>query len=213
MRHLNSGLALAGLAALVLAGCGEKVDATKDGATAPAATTTAPAVGEVATPETMPSRKPGLWAQTITAEGAPPMVIKVCLDAATDKQMSVMGSQASKQACPDSKMVRTATGYDVTATCNMGSGGTSVTKGVVSGDYNAKYEVDLTSTTTGAALAQRNGTAKVKLVAEWQGPCPADMSPGDQVMPGGMTINMTGFDPEKARAIAKDAAAAAAKAQ
>ena len=48
----------------------------------------------------------------------------------------------------------------------------------------------MTSTTTGGPLPQANGVHKIAIEATWQGPCPADMKPGDMEMPGGMKINM-----------------------
>lgn len=207
MLRRKSGLVIAGLGALALSACGEKTETTKTAtATTTAATTTAEAGGPL-DPNAPPKRKPGLWQQTISSGGTVAMASKVCLDAATDAQMSIAGAQASKNACPGAKTARAADGgYTIDATCNMGSGGTVATHAVMKGDFNNAYEVDVNSTTTGAAAPQMNRSDKIKIMAKWLGPCPAGMQPGDMQMANGMTINMTGFDPAKARAMAKEAA-------
>ena len=51
------------------------------------------------------------------------------------------------------------------------------------------YKMEITSTTSGAAMAQANGTHKMAMEAKWEGPCPANMKVGDIQLPGGMTIN------------------------
>jgi len=72
----------------------------------------------------------------------------------------------------------------------MGSGGTVVSEGTATGDFNTSYTVQVQSTTSGASAPQMNGAHKVSIASEWLGACPAGMAPGDMELPNGMKINM-----------------------
>lgn len=208
MRHLNKSLVLAGVAALALGACDNKKSETTTTSTTTTTTTTAAAAGPIDA-NSLPKRKPGLWEQSISADGSAPMVMKICLDAATDAQLSMAGAQASKDACSENKITRSGDGFTVNATCNMGSGGKVVSTGTIKGDFQSAYEVAVNSTTSGASVPQMNRASAVKISAKWVGACPEGMAPGDQQMPNGMVINLSQFDPAKARALAKEAAAGA----
>ena len=149
----------------------------------------------------MPKRKAELWEQTMDAASisggqAMHQVASVCVDPASEGEMAAMGLQMSKDMkCTEQRVTRTATGMEFTSTCPMGDSGTVASKGVMTGDFNASYKMEMTSTTTGAAAEQMNGEHKMTLTAVWKGPCPADMKPGDirlsgvPGMPAGATIN------------------------
>ena len=64
------------------------------------------------------------------------------------------------------------------------------TEGQITGDMNTRYTNRMTSTTTGAAVAHMNRTTAMTAEGVFEGPCPADMKPGDMEIPGGMRFNM-----------------------
>jgi hypothetical protein len=178
---------LAATATLALAACskpaGEKA-ASAEGAAKPA-TATAPAAG----PAAMPNRKPGLWKQTVSTAGMT-QTSSICLDKAVESKLAVWGAGASKDMCKQTAMAPTAGGWSFTSTCDMGTGGTTTTKGTVAGSFDTSYKVEASSVTEGAGAPQMNGEHRMLMEATWQGPCPADMKPGDMALPNGMKINM-----------------------
>ena len=176
---------MVGVALVALAACSKKEDAAKTGDAAPAVAT--------AGPVTMPSRKAGLWSQTISTAGMN-QTMKICFDADTDKKMTVWG-QAMNDAsqCSKNSVVPIAGGFKVESVCNMGEAGTIASTATVSGDFNSAYTVKVASTTTGATMAQANGAHAVDITAKWEGPCPAGMKGGDLQMagmPAGVTMNL-----------------------
>jgi hypothetical protein len=142
----------------------------------------------------MPSRKPGLWKQTIASSRAgkaqPPLVSTICMDPTVDKAMSVFGQNAGQSACSSNAVSRTPTGYKFGSVCKMGGAGTITSQGAASGDFNTNYKVVMNSVTTGASMAAMNGASSTTITATWAGACPAGTKPGDMTMPGGIKINM-----------------------
>lgn len=203
---MKMGAWIAGAAALaLLAGCNKAEEKT---ASAPEAGKEA---AVASTPETITAakRKPGLWSHT-TAVAGMNQTSKICIDEKTDAEFSAFGQKMAKDACSDQRMTRRLDGsIEFSSTCNLGAGGTVTSQGVATGDFNSRYQVKMTSTTTGAQMAQANGTRDMTLEAVWEGPCPADMKPGDiriagmPGMPNGVTINPSelarqgGMTPEK----------------
>ena len=193
----RSMILLASVAALAtLAACSKKTDTTAaNGAatgTAANTTATAPASSNPAVPASFPSRKAGLWEQTVSSDQFH-QTMRMCLDEATDAKMKVWGSQmrGGKADCAEQKITpHLGGGWDFHAVCNMGESGTVTSEGQATGDFNSHYTVDVTSTTAGSPMAQANGVHKVKMDATWKGPCPADMKGGDMELPGGMKINV-----------------------
>jgi hypothetical protein len=173
-------------AALALGACGKPAGdkaASAEGA-GKAATATAPAG-----PMTMPSRKPGLWQQTVTTTGMQ-QVSSICLDKASEAKLSVWGTGASKDMCQQSEISPVPGGWAFKSSCDMGTGGKTVSHGTITGDFDSSYKLQAESTTEGAGAPQMNGAHMMSMEATWEGPCPPDMKPGDMTLPGGMKINM-----------------------
>ena len=183
---MKRAMLVCGAAVLALTACQKKTETAATGET-PAASATAPA--ESAGPMTPPPSKAGLWEQTVSMAEMRQST-KLCLDEATDKQMAWWGSQAAKSTCSEQKISGHGGGWDFHSVCAIPGGGTTTSDGTATGDFNSHYKVDVTSTTTGGPMPQANGVHKVSIEATWQGPCPADMKPGDMSLPGGMKINM-----------------------
>ncbi len=187
MRHV-AWLSVSAVGLLALAACSKKADT-------PAATGEAkPAAAAMPSMTTPPSRKPGLWSQTMSSADMN-QTMKVCLDADTDAKMSVWGQAMGKDMCSKNSFSRTPGGWSFESVCAMGEAGTVTSKGVVTGDFNSAYTVKISSTTTGSSMPQANGAHEMSLNANWEGACPAGMKGGDVriSMPGmdkTMTINL-----------------------
>ena len=171
---------LAGAASLALAGCHKKEEQQATGNAA------APVKAET------PKRKPGLWKQTIMIEelGAVQSA-SLCLDADTDSKVSWWAQQGVRSGCAKNDIQRQPDGsWKFSSVCQMAGGIKMTTNGSAVGDFDSKYEVKAETTTTGAPMAQMNGTRTVTIDAAWQGPCPAGMQPGDMDLPDGRRVNM-----------------------
>lgn len=179
------GMTVLAVSALALAACGKK-DSDK-AAPVPGAASEAPAGADDIT---APTRKAGLWRQTVTSAGVT-QTMRLCTDEATEAKFSVWGGQASKDMCSKQEVKRGLTG-DITFTsvCDMGSGGKVTTTGSMKGDFASKYTVTAKSVTEGAGAPQMNGEHDMLMEAVWEGPCPADFRPGDMEVAGGYKFNI-----------------------
>jgi hypothetical protein len=186
---MKRAIGISAMALLALAACQKKAETATATGTAAPAVATAPEAS--AGPMTPPPRKPGLWAQTVSMAQMT-QTTKLCLDTASDKQMAWWGSQAAKSTCEEQSITPHAGGgWDFRSVCRSPAGGTTTSAGTATGDFSSHYRVDVTSTTTGGPMPQANGEHKIAIEASWQGPCPADMKPGDMEMPGGMRVSVS----------------------
>lgn len=186
MRRLHS-LTAATAAVLALAACGDRDEAEKAGE-APSAGT---ASGKMASGAT-PRLRAGLWQVTMTGDG-PESTARMCLDDAVQAKMNVVGAQAAGGNCEPSAMTPNPGGgwrYRTVCDYSAAGGGTSVSEGVMTGDLTTGYTSRTTVTTTGAQVAHMNRSTTLTGEGAYEGPCPADMKPGDMTIPGGMKFNM-----------------------
>jgi len=186
---MRLAIVVSGMALLALGACGKGVTSEKiiTKSTSVDASATAPAA-----PASMPARKAGLWEQKISM---PQMTqtTKMCLDAAFDQKMKVWGGAAGKSDCSEQRITpHLGGGWDFHSVCKMGESGTVTSDGSATGDFGSHYKVEVNSVTSGSPMPQANGPHKILIEADYKGPCPADMKPGDMEMPGGMKINMEG---------------------
>jgi hypothetical protein len=117
-------------------------------------------------------------------------VSRVCIDKAVEQRFTAWGQASREGACGPGKVTPRPGGWDFASSCDMGENGRSETTGAVTGDFSRSYKLEARSTVSGAAAPEMNGTHRMSLEAVWQGPCPANMQPGDMILPGGMKINM-----------------------
>lgn len=168
------------LACLGLAGCsggdGSKRTETAEGGLSAEA------------PAAVPMLREGVWTVTTTPGENPAVVTRMCVDRAMQKRMSLLGGQLGAH-CTENSVRPQAGGYAMRAVCTAPGGGQSVSEGRVTGDLNSDYRSEMTVTTTGAPMAQMNGTSRIVSTAVHGGACPADMRPGDMEM-NGMRINV-----------------------
>ena len=186
MRNIQR-LAPLALVALTLSACNKPASPSKVGGEA--AATKADAVA-------IPARKAGLWEQTILHDGRPAMgpigsKISLCLDADTDRTISVFGRQASRDVCQRHVLTRGPDGsFAFSSSCALPSGGTVTSKGAASGDFASNYVVRTESDVSGAPFERMNGHHVMQMTATWKGPCPSGMKPGDMMTAAGFKVNM-----------------------
>jgi hypothetical protein len=169
----SEGAAFACVMALTaLSGCG-KVDGVGSAATAP-------------------SRKAGLWEQVLTRDGKPGRlgVLTLCVDAATDHQLSVFGRHVGKGDC-ERTVNRDAAGvYHFASACTLSNGTLVKTMGTASGDFGSGYRVHSEVNISDAPLAPMNGMHVVDITGRYVGACPATMKPGEVSLGSGLKVNM-----------------------
>ncbi|HEY0437305.1 MAG TPA: SIMPL domain-containing protein [Phenylobacterium sp.] len=184
-----------GCAALALAACSKTgTKAAADGGAA-----AAPVASAAPTSSSPPARKAGLWEQSMSMSlpsGEKHQIaqaIRTCVDAASEAKLKWWATEnrPGKTMCSEESVTpKLGGGWAFHSVCNMGDSGKVASDGEATGDFGSHYRVDVTSVTTGSAMAQSNGTHKMAIEATWKGACPADMKPGDVEMPGGMKINL-----------------------
>jgi hypothetical protein len=138
-----------------------------------------------------PSRRAGLWEQSLMRDGKPGRLggLKICLDAATDRKISVFGRHFGQGAC-QRQVTHTPDGvYRFSSTCTLDNGAQVKAMGTATGDFATHYTLHSQVDVTGAPLEPMNGMHEVVINADYQGPCPAGMRPGD-VRAGSVKINL-----------------------
>jgi hypothetical protein len=142
----------------------------------------------------LPAPKAGLWRESLLRDGRELGLIgdmRACLDADARGRLSAMGGQAGKSMCRNLSVTRDADGgYHFSSACNLGPGGHVVTNGELTGDLASRYRVRSRTDTSGAVLASMNGQHTIDIEANYLGPCPAEMRPGDVLIANGMKVNM-----------------------
>lgn len=135
----------------------------------------------------LPSRKAGLWEvrQIIGNAKGSPLVIKQCIDAATDRMLQSSTGPYSADLCPTRSVQKSSDGMTIDSTCTI-AGKTAKTHAVISGSFDSAYTMTITS--QGEGMPGNDIT--LSLDAKWLGPCGADQKPGDLVMGNGMKINI-----------------------
>jgi len=180
---------VAAASVLALAACSKKAE-TGSGATASAS---APEASKPAAALAVPTRKAGLWEQTMHM-GQMAQTTKMCLDDATEQKMKWWATEqrGEKGENPCSEQAVTPKlggGWTFHSVCSMGSAGKIVSDGEATGDFGSHYTVKITSVTTGSSYPQANGTHEMTMEGSWKGACPAGMKGGDIQLANGMTFN------------------------
>lgn len=189
---MTRAILVCGCAALALSACSKKSDTAATGGTAPDA-----AVASAPGPVTPPTRKAGLWEQTMVSESAPVgramnQTLRMCVDDASEAKMKWWATENRKggSTCAEQSVSRKlGGGWSFHSVCDVGDGGKVTADGEATGDFGSHYKVEIHSVMTGSPMAQANVSHKMTMEATWKGPCPAGMKGGDIEMPGGMKIN------------------------
>ena len=143
---------------------------------------------------TFPPRRPGLWSvQTITErpEGGPKINARMCIDAATDRDLMDFGLRMSKDTCKRYDVKQGGKTWTIDAECSFGPV-KSVTRTRVSGDFQAGVTVRIEGTTEGMPIGGAKGPQETRMTQEarWVSPGCEGLEPGDVAMDGGMKINV-----------------------
>lgn len=141
----------------------------------------------------LPTRRAGLWIQTMTHDGAPGHMgeIRMCLDASTDAKMSALGQGVSGMPCKQSVSRGLDGSYRFTAACKLGAMGDVTSKGVASGDFSSNYKIHSETDIAGSQLTHGHPAHHVSdIEGRYAGACPANMVAGDISLGGAMTVNV-----------------------
>ena len=197
---------LIGCAGLVV-GCGKKPESH------PAAPAALP---KASLP--LPSRLPGLWEMTVTEDSSEdmPQVLQICIDAATDKHLGILGTDLSGDHCQTTVSKEAPDGWGLLSACEVGNGVTTEYSGSVSGDFNSAYMMKLRSQTSSSgapqmtsSASQMNRVTNYTVAAKRLGDCARDQQPGD-VTNDGVRFNlfdMAGLRPKSHVSASADSAA------
>jgi hypothetical protein len=169
-----------GAVALPLAACDRQAPEEED------AGPSAPAVVET------PTRKAGLWKQTMSIEGLNMIqTVNLCLDAASEKKVSWWAQQGARGGCDKNDVQRNPDGsWSFSSVCHLEGGMKTTTTGQAVGDFQRAYQVKAESTTEGSPIPAMNRTNTVTIDATWLGECPAGMVAGDMDLPSGQRMNV-----------------------
>ena len=144
-----------------------------------------------AAPFEPPKRKSGLWETTMNF-GAHPggVTMKQCIDQKTDDLMrsQARDAQANMQKeCSKQDWKQVSGGYEFESVCTF-AGTKHTSKGKITGsmDTGFKMAMDVQYDPPMNGMANNH----MEMEAKWTGACPADMKPGDMIMPGGMRMNV-----------------------
>src|SRR5258706_4213410 len=150
---MKRAILICGCAALALTACSKKADT----GAAPAASASAPVA--TAAPAAPPTRKAGLWEQTM-AMPQMTQTIKMCVDEATEARTSWWSTErhGGKSDCAEKSVTPTPGGVTFHSVCTSSDGGKVTSDGAATGDFGSHYKVDLTAVTTGSSMPQANGT-------------------------------------------------------
>lgn len=135
-----------------------------------------------------PQRKPGLWRQQLTFDGGgypiPPS--EMCVDAASERRLTLVGAQMQRNLCAAYRVKRRRDGaWALSSTCTLGDGRTATTSAVARGDFKTAYSVEASGVFEGGAKRE---THTIAITASYLGPCPPGQVGGD-VTTNGKTVN------------------------
>ena len=139
-----------------------------------------------------PKRKSGLWETTMQFASRPGggMTMKQCIDQKSDDLMRSQAREAQAdmdKQCSKRDWKQIATGYEFESVCTF-AGTTHKSKGRVTGSMETSYKMVMD--TQYEPPMQGMSTGHMEMQAKWAGACPADMKPGDMIMPDGGRMNV-----------------------
>jgi len=140
----------------------------------------------------LPPRRPGLW-DVITTTAKPDKVPKIsarmCIDAATDRELLDFGLKMSKDTCARYEARGKGANWTVESECSFGPI-KSATRTRISGDFQSRISIQIEGTTTGAPGTSGPQPTQISQESRWlSDDCPG-MKPGDVMLEGGTKINV-----------------------
>jgi Protein of unknown function (DUF3617) len=136
----------------------------------------------------LPPVKSGMWeTKTTPASGSREIVTQMCLDAAIQKEMLQMGTGLTKSLCTRNDLRRDGSKIYGTAECKIGESKMQ-SKSVMTFAGDSAYHTEISANYDPPFMGKT--TTSTTVDGKWTGPCPADMQPGDVLLPDGKKINM-----------------------
>jgi hypothetical protein len=126
-----------------------------------------------------PQRRAGLWRQQLTFDGGayPVPSSDMCVDAASERRMTLVGAQMQRNLCSAYKVKRRGDGaWTLSSVCALPDGRTATTQGVARGDFRTAYSVEATGVFEGGGKRE---THTVAITATYLGACPPGQIGGD----------------------------------
>ena len=143
--------------------------------------------------QNLPTRKPGLWALTVMdigehAGAARPATVKQCTSRVDDAQL-LLSVAPGQENCEQPKVRRTREGYRIDTACSVHDVPVR-SRFELSGNLQQRYEghYEVQYGPQGSPGSRPRVEAR-RFAGQWLGACPADMKPGDLVLPNGVKVN------------------------
>lgn len=118
------------------------------------------------------------------------MVSKLCIDATSDAAMQKAALDNLGTSCSKRDIVRGGSTITIDSICTIGQR-TVTTHMTMRFDGDATYHNEIQSHFEPPIVTGRPDSVAIQ-DGKWAGPCPADMEPGDMIMPNGTKINVLG---------------------
>ena len=137
----------------------------------------------------LPKRKPGLWEMsTASAESkSAPAMSKVCIDAATDRELMNFGLGVTNQLCSKREIKVTGGVATINMVCTVGDS-QATSHSTITYTGNTAYRAEVRAHFEPPFMGRSDSTTTQQ--AKWIGACPPDMRPGDLVTGNGVKINL-----------------------
>jgi hypothetical protein len=137
----------------------------------------------------LPQRKPGLWDVTLSMPNGrtSAQAMKFCTDAATDASLYQAGMNAAQGMCSRNDVTRAGNIVTIDTECKMGDM-TVKSHAVMTFTSDTAYTTNIQTHFDPPMMGRSESSMTQE--AKWAGACPADLQPGDMVMPNGMKMNM-----------------------
>lgn len=129
--------------------------------------------------EEIPFRKAGLWEIEIAKNDEAPIIMKQCVDLASEQKTLEMSKSIAKDICSKNEIRKDGNTYISESDCTM-AGNRTLTTTATSGDFTSHYE----SQVTVRSVAGDGSTpdSEINLSADWIGQCEPGQTPGQMIM-------------------------------
>lgn len=140
----------------------------------------------------LPPRKPGLWDVTTVTQKpdkVPKISVRMCVDAATDRELMDFGLKMSKDTCARYDIRGKGGNWTIDAECKIGPV-KSTTRTRIAGSFQSKVTTSIEGTVSGMPGSSDAQPTLITQEARWiSADCPG-MKAGDVMLEGGTKINV-----------------------
>lgn len=140
----------------------------------------------------LPSRKPGLWdVLTVTQkpDKVPKISVRMCVDAATDRELMDFGLKMSKDSCARYDVRGKGGHWTIEADCTLGPV-KSVTRTRIGGNFQSRVNILIEGTVSGMPGSNAPQPTHITQDSRWiSADCPG-MKAGDVMLEGGTKFNV-----------------------